>query len=127
MEEQFGLSEEEKSVSVSQGKRNMRNIKYNSLRKTDNILSSGGPLPKYNYTFRIDTTKVVSLMQNIQENFELKAGRFRNFIIAGHKFKNLPVYERGGKGLHFFKKKIRIHYQKAKGPWDLEFFMILLS
>ena len=36
-------------------------------------------------------------MQNIQENPQLKAGRLHNATIACHKFKNLPVYENGGK------------------------------
>ena len=44
-------------------------------------------------------------MQNIQENMQLKAGRLRNVIIAGHKFKNIPVYERGGKGIWFVFKE----------------------
>ena len=49
--------------------------------------------------FRIDTIKVVSLMQHIQEKIQLKAGRLHNVTIAGHKFKNIPVYECGGKGV----------------------------
>ena len=38
-------------------------------------------------------------MQHMQEQIHLKAGRLCNVTISGHKFKNLPVYERGGKGL----------------------------
>ena len=38
-------------------------------------------------------------MQHMKENLQLKAGHLRNFTIAGHHFKNLPVYERGGKVL----------------------------
>ena len=55
--------------------------------------------PNYNYMFRIDTIKIILLMQHIQENLQLKAGRLRNVTIAGNKLKNLPVYERGGKVL----------------------------
>ena len=47
--------------------------------------------------FRIDTIKVISLIQHIQETIQLKAGRLRNVTIACHKFKIIPVYERGGK------------------------------
>ena len=45
----------------------------------------------------------------------MKAGRFRNFIIAGHKFKNLPVYERGGKGLQFFLKEYQDSLPEGEG------------
>ena len=38
-------------------------------------------------------------MQHIQDNLQLKARRLRNVTIAGHKFKNMPVYERSGKGI----------------------------
>ena len=47
--------------------------------------------------FLIDTIKVISLMQSIQEKSQLKAGRLRNVTIACRKFKIIPVYERGGK------------------------------
>ena len=72
--------------------------KYTLLRKTYDILSSGN-FPKYNYMFRIDTIKVVSLMQHMQEKLQLKSICLQNIAIAGQKIKNLPVYERGGKGL----------------------------
>ena len=39
----------------------------------------------------------------------MKAGNLRNVTIAGHKFKNIPVYERGGKGIRSLFKK----YQDA--------------
>ena len=66
MEEQFSQLVEEKSAYVSQGKRKIGRNKYTSLRKTYDVLSSGGILPKYNYMFHIDTIKVISLMQHIQ-------------------------------------------------------------
>ena len=78
MEEQFSQLGEEKYVYVSQGKRNMGKFKYASLRKTYNILSSRRNVPKYNYMFRIDTIKVVSLMQHMQEKLQLKSGRLHN-------------------------------------------------
>ena len=104
MGEQFSQLGEDKSASVSQRKQNMGNIKYASLRNTFNIISSGGPLPKYKYMLHIDTIKVVSLMQNTQEKLHLKAGRLGNFIVAGHRLKNIPVHERGGKGILFLFK-----------------------
>ena len=95
----FSQLVEDKSPSVSQGKQKIGNGKYTSLQKTYNILSSGGILKKYNYKFRIDTIKVVWLMYHMQEKLQLKADRLHNVTIAGQKFKNLPVYERGVKGL----------------------------
>ena len=36
-------------------------------------------------------------MQHIQEKLQLKAVCLRNVTIAGHKFKNIPMYECGSK------------------------------
>ena len=102
MEEQFILLVEDKYAYVSQGKQNIWRRKYTSLRKTYNVLSSSGIFPKYNYIFCIDTIKVFSLMQHIQEKLWLKAGHLRNVTIAGHKFKNMPVYKHGGKCIRSF-------------------------
>ena len=90
---------EEKSAYVSQGK-----FKYASLRNTYNILSSSGNFPKYNYMFHIFTVKVVLLIQHMQENIQFKAGCLHNITIDGHKFKNIPVYECGGKCIQFLFK-----------------------
>ena len=49
--------------------------------------------------FGIDTIKIVSLMHYAQEKILLKADHLHNVTIAGHTLKNLPVYERGDKGL----------------------------
>ena len=38
-------------------------------------------------------------MQYLRENILMKAGRLRTITIAGHNFKVLPVYDRGGKSL----------------------------
>ena len=51
-------------------------------------------------------------MQYIQDKFQLKDGRLQNVTIAGHIFKNIPVYERGGKYIRSFFKNNMIHYQK---------------
>ena len=47
----------------------------------------------------IYTIKVVSLMQHMEENLHLKDGRLHNVTISGQKLKNIPVYERSGKGI----------------------------
>ena len=80
---------EEKSASVSIGKRNMGKVKHTLLQKTYNIISSGGDFPKHNYTLCIDAIKVVSLMHNLQEKIQLKAGRLRNVTISGHDLKKI--------------------------------------
>ena len=38
-------------------------------------------------------------MQHIQEKIWLKAGRLCSVTIAGHKFKNISVYELGSKDI----------------------------
>ena len=86
-----------KYAYISQGKLKIGRNKYNLLRKTYNVLSYGGILSKYNYIFRVDKIKVVSLMQHIQENLQLRSGPLSNVTIDDHKFKNIPVYERCGK------------------------------
>ena len=69
IEEQSSHLGEEKDSSVSQWKRKIGKGEYTSLWKTYNILSSDGNLQKYNYMFRIDTIKIFSLMQHMQEKF----------------------------------------------------------
>ena len=44
-------------------------------------------------------------MQHIQEKLQLKAGYSCNVTTDGHEFKNLHLYERGGKGLQSFFKE----------------------
>ena len=57
---------------------------------TYDILSFVRIFPKYKY---------ISLMQHIQEKIWLKAVRLCNVTIAGHKRKNISVYELGGKDI----------------------------
>jgi hypothetical protein len=83
-------------VQISAKRLTMGRMKYTSLRKTFELLATGKDIPKYNYTFRIDTSKLVSAIEYLQERLQFKPGRMRNVTIAGHTFTNLPVYERGG-------------------------------
>ena len=41
----------------------------------------------------------MSRWQHMQETLHLGAGRLRSVTISGHKFKNIPAYERSGKGI----------------------------
>ena len=72
--------------------------------------------------FHIDTIKVVSLMQHIQENIHFKAGHLRNITVAGQKFKNIPVYERGGKGIQFFLKEYQNSLPEEEGSVGFQNF-----
>ena len=54
-------------------------------------------------------------MQNIKENIQLKAGGLRNVTTAGHKFKNIPVYERGGKVIRSLFKEYQDSLPEDKG------------
>ena len=102
MEEQFSQLVEHKFTYISKGKRKIGKNKYTLLRKTYDVLSSGGFFFNYNYKIFIDTTRFVSLMQHIQKNLQLKDIRLHNVIIGGHKLKYIPVYERGGKCIQSF-------------------------
>ena len=73
--------------------------KFMSLRKTYDILCRGIELPKHNYSFRIDSGKLVTAITFLRESLRVKPGLSRDVSIAGHVFKNMPVYERGGKSI----------------------------
>ena len=72
--------------------------------------------------FHIDTIKVISLIHNIQENRQLKAGRLRNFTIACNKFKYTPVYECGGKFIWSLFKEYKDALPEDKGSIGLANF-----
>ena len=54
-------------------------------------------------------------MHNIQETLQLRAGCLRNITIAGHKFKNIPVYERGGKYIQIVFKEYQDSIREDEG------------
>ena len=72
--------------------------------------------------FCIDTIKVFLLMQHMQEYLQLKADRLRNVTIDGHKFENIPVYERGYKGIQFLFKEYQDSLPEDKGSIGFQFF-----
>ena len=88
-----------KGVQIAKGKLTMGWEKINFLRKTFKLLAEGQNIPKHNYTFRTDPSKVVSIIEYLQEKLQFKPGRMRNVTIADHIFTNLPIYERGGLSL----------------------------
>lgn len=78
-------------------RRSMGKVKFASLRQTYNVLSDGLELPKHDYTYRVDATKIASSMQFLQSALQLKRGYTRDVTVAGHLFQNIHVSEREGK------------------------------
>ena len=66
-------------------------------------------------------------MQHTKEKFQLEAGRFRNVTIASHKFKNIHVYERGGKVLQSLFKEYQDSRPEGEGYAGFGICMTLLS
>lgn len=73
--------------------------RFASSRKIFPLLAAGKGIPRYNYTYRVDATKISHSMEYLQSALNLKPGITRDVSIAGHKFLNMPVYERGGQNL----------------------------
>ena len=96
-EEQFIQLAEEKSACVSKGKRKIGKKQIYFFTEDKLCTFIWWDFLKYNYRFRIDKIKFISLRQNIHEKIQLKSGRLCNVTIDCQKFKNIPVYERGGK------------------------------
>jgi hypothetical protein len=84
------------AVVVAQDRLTVGKLKFKSARKTYDVLVSGRPLPKYNYSFRVPAEKVSQLVMYLQSTLQVKPGITREVNIAGHVFHALPVYERGG-------------------------------
>lgn len=87
-------------VNATAGQRTrmtMGKMKHTSLRKTFSTIASGLPIPKHNYTFRVSETKLANLIAFVQASLEVKPGVCRDVNLAGHLFKALPIFDRGGK------------------------------
>ena len=74
---------EDRAASVSMGKRKIGKEIFDSLCNSYKVLASGGIFTKHKYMFRIDASKMVSLMHNLQENLHLKSCCLHNVTIAG--------------------------------------------
>ena len=83
--------EAEKQVKA---KSKMGKVQFASLRKVFQVLQKGGGIPKHNYSYRIDSGKLVTAIAFIQESLLMKPGVARDARIGGNTFKNMPVYER---------------------------------
>ena len=66
-------------------------------------------------------------MQRIQEKLQLKAGRLRNVAIAGHKFKNIPVYEHSSKRIRSLFKEYQYSLPKDEGSIGFDTFHYIVK
>ena len=81
---------------------------YSSLRKVFGILQNGNNIPKHAYTYHIDSNKLGTAVQFIQQSLCLKPGVVHDVSIAGHIFCNMPIYERGGKSVDSLLEAYRV-------------------
>lgn len=89
--------EDGQKPNVSTLRRSMGREKFSSLRKTFKILKSGCDIPKHNYTFRIDAHKISNAISFLQESLQVKPGSSHNVCVAVHLFRDMAVYDQGGK------------------------------
>ena len=69
------------------------------MRKTFEIMKSDEDIPKQKYSYRIIFNKLANVMTFIQGSLLVKSNVVRDLNIVGNIFRNLPVYERGGKSI----------------------------
>lgn len=91
LQDQHSKLGQEAATMVTVGKNKMGQEKFASLRKAFKILADGGDIPKHNYTFRIDSSKLIATVEYLQESLQLKPGRMRDVSVAGHRFTNVTV------------------------------------
>mmetsp|Transcript_27310 Transcript_27310/g.39559 ORF Transcript_27310/g.39559 Transcript_27310/m.39559 type:complete len:194 (-) Transcript_27310:94-675(-) len=96
--------------SMVQKKAVIGSEQYSSLRKVFGVLQNGHDIPKHTYTHRVDATKLGTAVQFIQQNLCVKAGAVRDVSIAGHTFRDMPVYERGGKSIKSLLEAYRVAF-----------------
>ena len=70
-------------------------VHFASIRSLYDILAEGKSVPKHDYTYRIDSSKLTTAIRFIQDSICVKPGVVRDVSIAGHVFEAMPVYERG--------------------------------
>lgn len=85
---------------------------FMSLKKSYNNLSSGKDKSKNAYKYRLDPSKFSTAIEFIQESLCLKAGVTRDVKFDGHLFKDMPVYERGGKSIRSLNDSYNASFDK---------------
>mmetsp|Transcript_12420 Transcript_12420/g.18564 ORF Transcript_12420/g.18564 Transcript_12420/m.18564 type:complete len:292 (-) Transcript_12420:93-968(-) len=103
-------NEDDHVSSMVQKKAVIGSEQYSSLRKVFGVLQNGHDIPKHTYTHRVDATKLGTAVLFIQQSLCLKAGAVRDVSIAGHTFRDMPVYERGGKSIESLLEAYRVAF-----------------
>ena len=73
--------------------------KFASLRELFLEIKDGKPIPKYNYTFIVAPENTASKVTYIDLTLQVRPGKCRSVRSGSHLFRNLPIYERGGKNV----------------------------
>lgn len=92
----------------------MGKVQFASLHKTFQVLKRGRAVPKHNYTYRIDSAKLSTAVTFIQGSLCVKTCVVRDVCIAGNKFKNMSVYERGDKSIESINEAYNSTFPEGK-------------
>lgn len=98
--------------SMAKKKSVLGKVHYATSRKGFKFLEQGKDIPKHDYSFRVDAYKLSTAIEFIKESLCVKPGVVRDVTIAGHVFKSLPVYERGGKSIESLNEAYSAVYEK---------------
>jgi hypothetical protein len=70
---------------------------YKSSKKVFDFIVNGKDIPKHNHTFKVNANKVKLAIEFICNTLPLQTGICCDITICGHQFKNMPVYDCGGR------------------------------
>lgn len=87
------------NYDILKGKSCMGKVQFATIRKIFEVMKQGRDVPKNNYTYRIDSNKLSTAVVFLQQSLLVKPGVLRDVTISGNIFKNIPIYERGGKSV----------------------------
>lgn len=113
------------SSSAVEKKITIGRVQFSSLQKSFDILLSGRDIPKNKRRFRISQAQVSTVIQFIQGSLCLKAGVVRDVKYDGYLFKDMPVYERGGKSIRALNKSYNDTFDKDKRVGQHLFFDLM--
>ena len=90
-------------------------VKISTARRIfkDQLLKGDG-VKKHGYAFRVPAGKLIKVIDYLKGNLLVKPGVMRDVRIAGYKFKNLSVYQRGGHANQRFTSSISGMYEYGR-------------
>ena len=89
--------------------------KFASLREVFFEIKDGKPIPKYNYTFHVDTEKIASAVTYIDLTLQVRPGQCRSVRLGSHLFCNLPIYDIGGENVRILHAAYATLFETAIG------------